>query len=73
MKNNTGIPYRIIAAILRKNGFVELRKSRSTHQKWRLGNGEYLIVRKPVCNRMIWRRLVKEHKLIYIDGTDYRK
>ena len=24
-------------------------------------------------NRMIWRRLVKEHKLIYVEVTDGRK
>ena len=71
--NNTPLPYRTVSMILRRNGFRPIPKSGSSHEKWVRGDGEHLVVGMNGMNRMIWRRLVKEHKLIYIDGTDYRK
>lgn len=71
--NNTPLPYRAIARILRRNGFRPIPKSGSSHEKWVRGDGEHLVVGMNGMNRMIWRRLCKEHKLINLDGTDYRK
>ena len=71
--NNTLLPYRTVARILRRNGFRPILKSGSSHDKLVRGDGEHLVVRMNGMNRMIWRRIVKDHKLIHIDGTDYRK
>ena len=71
--NNTPLPYRTVARILRRNGFRPIPKSGSSHEKWGRGDGEKLVVRMNGMNRMIWRRLVKEDNLICVDGTDYRK
>lgn len=71
--NNTPLPYRIIARILRRNGFRSISKSGSSHEKWVRGDGEHLVVRMNGMNRMIWRRLVKEHNLQDVEGTDGRK
>ena len=71
--NNTPLPYRTVARILRRNGFRPIPKSGSSHEKWVRVDGEHLVVTMNVMNRMIWRRLVKEYKLICVDGTDYRK
>ena len=71
--NNTPLPYRIIARILRRNGFRPIPKSGSSHEKWVRGDGEYLVVGMNGMNRMIWRRLVKEHNLQDVEGTDGRR
>ena len=71
--NNTPLPYRTVARILRRNGFLPIPKSGSSHEKWVRGDGEHLVISMNGVNRMILRRLCKEHKLIYNDGTDYRK
>ena len=71
--NNTPLPYRTVARTLRRNGFRPIPKSGSSHEKWVRVDGEHLVVRMNGMNRMIWLRLVKEHKLICVDGTDYRK
>ena len=71
--NNTPLPYRTIARILRRNGFHPIPKSGSSHEKWVRGGGEHLIVGMSGVNRMIWRRLVKEHNLQDVEGTDGRK
>ena len=71
--NNTPLPYRTVARILRRNGFRPIPKSGSSHEKWVRVDGEHLVVRRNGMNRVIWRRLGKEHKLICVDGTDYRK
>ena len=68
--NNTPLSYRTVARILRRNGFRPILKSGSSHDKWVRGDGEHLVVRMNGMNRMIWHR-AKDHKLIYIDGTDY--
>ena len=71
--NNTPLPYRTIARIFRRNGFRTIPKSGNSHEKWVRGGGEHLMIRMVCANHMIWRRLVKEHNLICVDGTDYRK
>ena len=71
--NNTPLPYRTIARILRRNGFRPIPKSGSSHEKGVRGDGEHLVISMNGVNHMIWRRLCKEHKLIHVDGTDYRK
>ena len=71
--NNTPLPYRTVARILRRNGFSPIPKSGSSHEKWVRGDGEHLVVRMNGMNRMIWRRLVKEHNLQDVEGTDGRK
>ena len=71
--NNTPLPYRIIARILLRNGFRPIPKSGSSHEKWVRGGGEYLVVGMSGVNRMIWSRLVKEHNLQDVEGTDGRK
>lgn len=70
--NNTPLPYRTIARILRRNGFNPIPKSGSSHEKWVRGGG-CLVVRMNGMSRMIWRRLVKEHNLQDVEGTDGRK
>ena len=71
--NNTLLPYRTVARILRRNGFRPILKSGSSHDKWVRGDGEHLVVRMNGMNRMIWRRIVKDHKPIHVEGTDGRK
>lgn len=71
--NNTPLPYRTVARILRRNGFLPIPKSGSSHEKWARGGVEHLVVSMNGVNRMIWRRLCKEHNLINTEGTDYRK
>lgn len=71
--NNTPLPYRTVARILRRNGFNPIPKSGSSHEKCVRGGGECLVVRMNGMNRMIWRRIVKEHKLIHVEVTDGRK
>ena len=71
--NNTPLPYRTVARILRRNGFRPIPKSGSSHEKWVRVDGENLVVRMNGMNRMIWRRLVKEHNLQDVEGTDGRK
>ena len=71
--NNTPLPYRTVARILRRNGFSPIPKSGSSHEKWVRCGGEHLVIRMNGMNRMIWRRLVKEHKLIHVEGTDGRR
>ena len=71
--NNTPLPYRTIVRILRRNGFLPIPKSGSSHEKWVRGDGEHLVVGMTGVNHMIWRRLVKEHNLIHVEGADGRK
>ena len=71
--NNTPLPYRTVARILRRNGFRPIPKSGSSHEKWVRCDGEHLVIRMNGMNRMIWRRLVKEHNLQDVEGTDGRK
>lgn len=71
--NHTPLPYRIVARILRRNGFRPIPKSGSSNEKWVRGGGEHLVIRMLGVNRMIWRRLVKEHNLKDVEGTDGRR
>lgn len=71
--NNTPLPYRTVAMILRRNGYRPIPKSGSSHEKLVRGDGEHLVVRVTGVNHMIWRRIGKEHKLILVEGTDGRK
>ena len=71
--NDTPLPYSTVARILRRNGFRPIPKSGRSHAKWVRRGAEHLVTSTNGMNRMIWRRLVKEHKLIHVEGTDGRK
>lgn len=55
------LKYKDCARALRKNGFVELHQ-KGSHVKWERG-GKHLVLKVQNVNRMIWRRLCKEHHL----------
>ena len=71
--NNTPLPYRTIARILRRNGSRPIPKSGSSHEKWVRGDGEHLVISMSGVNHMIWRMLVKEHNLQDVKVTDCGK
>ena len=67
---DTLLQYRIVARILRRNGFRPILKSGSSHEKFVRDDGEHLVVRINGMNRMVWRRIGKDHKLIHVYGID---
>ena len=58
---NTGYRYRDLARILLTNGFTAVSQ-RGGHVKWARGS-ESMVISNPTTNRMIWKRLCKEHKI----------
>ena len=58
---NTGYRYRDLSRILLNNGFTAVSQ-KGGHVKWVKGN-ECMVISNPTTNRMIWRRLCKEHKI----------
>jgi len=60
--HNTGYKLKDVEPIILRNGFHFVTQ-RGSHRKYKRGNA-FLIVRSNDINRMIWRRLCREHKLI---------
>lgn len=60
----TGIKFRDIKRILKRNGYVG-EKAKGSHVKFRKGVDSLVITNtSDGVNRMLWMRLVKEHKIL---------
>ena len=59
----SGIKFRDAERILKRNGYVS-EKAKGSHVKFRKGHDSLVITNASSgVNRMLWRRLVKEHKI----------
>ena len=60
----SGIKFMDIERILKKNGYVG-EKAKGSHIKFRKGTDSFVITNTSRgVNQMLWRRLVKEHKIL---------
>lgn len=60
----SGIKFRDVERILKRNGYVG-EKAKGSHVKFRRGGADSLVITNTSSgvNQMLWRRLVKEHKI----------
>lgn len=59
----SGIKFREIERILKRNGYVS-EKAKGSHVKFRKGLDSLVITSASSgVNQMLWKRLVKEHKI----------
>lgn len=59
----SGIRFRDVERILKRNGYVG-EKAKGSHVKFRRGADSLVITNaSDGVNRMLWRRIVKEHKI----------
>ena len=59
----SGIKFRDVERILKRNGYVG-EKAKGSHVKFRKGVDSLVITNASGgVNQMLWRRLVKEHKI----------
>lgn len=59
----SGIKFREVERILNRNGYVG-EKAKGSHVKFRKGLDSLVVTNASGgINRMLWRRLVKEHKI----------
>lgn len=59
-----GIKFRDIERILKRNGYFG-EKAKGSHVKFRKGVDSLVITNTSSgVNRMLWRRIVKEHKIL---------
>lgn len=59
----SGIRFRDVERILKRNGYVG-EKAKGSHVKFRRGADSLVITNaSDGVNRMLWKRLVKEHKI----------
>ena len=60
----SGIKFRDVKRILKRNGYVG-EKAKGSHVKFRKGVDSLVITNtSDGVNRMLWMRLVKEHKIL---------
>ena len=60
---HSGIKFRDVERILKRNGYVS-KKAKGSHVKFRKGIDSLVITNASSgVNQMWWRRLVKEHKI----------
>jgi predicted RNA binding protein YcfA (HicA-like mRNA interferase family) len=59
----SGIKFRDVERILKRNGYTR-EKAKGSHVKFRKGIDSLVITNASSgVNQMLWRRLVKEHKI----------
>ena len=60
----SGIRFRDVERILKRNGYVG-EKAKGSHVKFRRGTDSLVITNASSgVNQMLWRHLVKEHKIL---------
>lgn len=60
----SGMKFRDVERILKRNGYVG-EKAKGSHVKFRKGTDSLVITNASSgVNQMLWRRLVKEHKIL---------